>query len=210
MDPCGEAERLLASIEEPLRRHELDAKGKRTARAAEALLRTSTSPRALARLGWLLRWLGELEEARATFEKALSTAPGTAEWLDAVRGQAELASMRGREAEAGDVLRRGLESRPDDADLRARLGTSLYYQGRIEAAAAELERVPDLKEAAALLAMIRRERKSPEPPSPPSAELLDRALERALEVIRASDKTPAEKADAEAKLREARRRRGAP
>jgi tetratricopeptide (TPR) repeat protein len=205
-----EAERLLKSIEAPLLRHELDAAGKRKARAAEKALRKALEdpalrPRALVRLGWLLRWVGELDEAGALFDEAL----GTAEWLEATREKADLDLMRARLPQAIALLRRGLEREPDDADLNTRLGTCLYYEKDVDGAIAALERAPGVPEAVALLNMIRRERSAPpEAPSEPSPEALDRALERALELIRASDRTPEEKADVEAKLREARRRSG--
>ncbi len=216
-DPLGEALRLLKTIQAPLQRHELDPEGKATARKVEAALRKAledpaTRSRGLVELAWLCRWEGELEEAQLLFESALSLPPESAEWLEGIRGLADLHMMRAKLPAALGVLRRGLERHPKDPDLHYKEGSCLYYQGDREGAQRTLEQASGHEEAAALLRMVVRERTRPPEPEVPVDLVarnlrLDRALELALEALRKGSATAEEKAAVEAKLREGHRRR---
>ncbi len=163
-------------------------------------------------LAWLCRWEGELEEAQALFESALSLPPESAEWLEGVRGLADLHMMRAQLPAALEVLRRDLERHPKEPDLLYKAGCCLYYQGDRAGAQHALEQASGHESAAALLRMIVRERTRPPEPEPPVDRVardlrLDRALELALEALWKGTATAEEKAAVEAKLREAHRRR---
>jgi tetratricopeptide (TPR) repeat protein len=98
-------------------------------------------PEGLLNLGSIHAQMGELDEARRAYQRALRKAP----WF--VPGYVNLADVErqtGREDAAERALRRGLERARENPDLHHALGLSLVRQQRTHAAIESLRRASEL------------------------------------------------------------------
>ena len=140
-----EAARALAATP-----RELWPPGERAALAAvldeyrDAQHRNAERPEAHTNLGGLSAELGQLDTARSAYARALELDPT---WIPAYVNLADVERIAGRDAQAEQVLRRGVEVAPGSADLRLALGLTLARLGRPDEAARTLaeaaERAPE-------------------------------------------------------------------
>ncbi|MEM7481709.1 MAG: tetratricopeptide repeat protein [Acidobacteriota bacterium] len=128
MLPSGSADRHLAEVEQSLRS---GRRGAALESAAQAVVAAPERPRALERLGHVLRRLGRAEQAAAAFRTALRHDGNDAA---AAAGLAWLASGAGDWPEAVDRWRRVLELAPDHPDAQGRLAAAAYFNGDSAAA----------------------------------------------------------------------------
>ena len=106
----------------------------------EAQLANADRPEGQLGLGALHARLGEPEDARRAYERALRLDPG---FTPAAVDLADLLRETGSEAEAERVLREALARAPEAAELHYALGLSLVRQGRREDALEELQRAAE-------------------------------------------------------------------
>jgi tetratricopeptide (TPR) repeat protein len=108
-------------------------------RQAQAL--DADRPEAHLNLGLLHVELGELEAARAEYERALALAP----WFTpALVNLADVARIGGRDGEGEALLRRALALDPASADVHHALGLLLVRKGQADEALAALARAAEL------------------------------------------------------------------
>jgi tetratricopeptide (TPR) repeat protein len=107
----------------------------------EAQRANADRPDAHLNLGLLHTQFGELEQARAAYEKALGLDP---RFLPAYANLADLYRMLGRDEEGERWLRQGLEIAPDRADVHHALGLLLVRQRRMPEALEALRRAAEL------------------------------------------------------------------
>jgi Flp pilus assembly protein TadD len=107
-----------------------------------AQLASADRPEAQVNLGLLHARFGELEQARAAYQRALALAPW---FVPASINLADLERSAGREAEAEALLRRALTYAPEQASLHHSLGLSLVRQQRLEEALGSLARAAELE-----------------------------------------------------------------
>lgn len=103
--------------------------------------------RAWSARGWISGWAGELDNARAEFEKALMLSPLDMLWNGGARfGMASVLCWSGRFEEALRLVRSALQDRPDFAGIHRLLVATLWLCGRHaearEAARRYLEMLP--------------------------------------------------------------------
>ncbi len=108
-------------------------------RAAQEIHRDR--PEGQLNLGALHAQLGELDAARAAYQRALRMAPW---FLPAYVNLADVERQAGREDAAEAALRRALEVAPDDADVHHALGLALSRQKRRADAIEALARASEL------------------------------------------------------------------
>ncbi|MEE8556932.1 MAG: tetratricopeptide repeat protein, partial [Myxococcota bacterium] len=98
-------------------------------------------PEAWLNLGLLHTGLGEVEDARAAYERAIRIAPW---FIPAAVNLADLYRRAGQDEEGGRVLRDGIARAPENAELWHALGLLLVRQGRAAEAIDGLERAAEL------------------------------------------------------------------
>jgi tetratricopeptide (TPR) repeat protein len=106
-----------------------------------AQLAHAEQPASHVNLALLAARRGDLTSARAEYQTALRLGPW---FLPAYVNLADLDRQEGREAEAEQLLRRGLAIAPDSADLHHALGLALVRGKRVDEALVELERAAEL------------------------------------------------------------------
>jgi tetratricopeptide (TPR) repeat protein len=104
--------------------------------AAELTDTAAGAGRALLRVGWVQRALGDWEASTAAWERCAAEAAGTPAAADALWLAAENQGWTGQPAEAAETLQRFAEEYPDDA--RAKAATD-----RVEVLEAEARRTPE-------------------------------------------------------------------
>jgi len=102
----------------------------------DAQMANADRPEAQVNLGVMATRVGDLDSARAAYERALSLA---AYFVPAIVNLADLERALGRDAEAVVRLREALALVPEDAMVRHALGLALYRAGEMDEALANLE-----------------------------------------------------------------------
>ena len=137
-----EAARLLASVD----RTSLDSKQKSTLdRSLSEYITTqmvnADRPEAHTNVGVIYSQTGQIPKAEEAYQQALALDP---DWVPALVNLADLYRAQGLDAKGKPLLKRALDSAPDNPDVHHAYGLWLTRQGKSEKALASLRRAAQL------------------------------------------------------------------